>query len=110
MKLNKTVVAVGIALICLYGNMILAFNSKFQVGDLVYVCNENVISDGTPLCITNYSSKVINIRKVNRTVNIIGIRVYAEDIEGIDPVTIFVDEKYVHFWTDEPKVVIEKHL
>jgi hypothetical protein len=88
-------------LLCLISLCVISNGNKFKINDLVYICNED-INDSTPLCITDYPSKVIEIRYIinNKSKYEYRLKVYADKDTKWNSKT-WVDEKYIHKWTTD---------
>jgi len=85
---------------------------KFQVGDYVYLCNEDR-NDDTPLCIGDWACKVMGVKQ-SKDGYMYLVQIYAErepyDTTGMDdeeiakapkyiePHRYWFKEKYVHCW------------
>lgn len=71
---------------------------KFKVGDLVYICNDDS-KDNTPLCISDYPSKIIAVRYFNYG----GGYQYRVQVYYDKPIKNWntkwwVIQKYIHNW------------
>lgn len=102
-KMKTSIVILAIiwfAISPIFANNLMLHSSlqKFKVGDLVYICNEDP-KDNTPLCITDYSSKIIAVKYfVYGNEYEYQVQVYSDKPIESWNTKWWVIQKYVHKW------------